>query len=183
MLGPPRPPKDRNQQARQRSGEDTERYVAALHEVLVWRRIARLRKLPTEWKPIRPGPQPGSVIAVPAKKSDVDYRGNLLDGSGRAVYVEAKRLREHRLNFGSRLPEQQRVALNDAIADNCIAVLLVIYGEVLEAATVHAIGWRYVQVLIDGGAKSIGPEHLEPHIVPRGTPYLARFVRGREVTP
>lgn len=158
---------DLKQRARKRSGDDTEALVEQLNEALRLRGIAYLRKIPTPFKEI--GRCAKGIIVVPRKKSGVDYQGMLLDGSGNAVYVEAKRVTTRRFHL-SRVEPHQKKELDLVLDHAGIAVLLLVYGPL---KAVYAIPW----VIARGTTVSLGPEELAPYLVPTGSHYLSRWVR------
>ncbi len=168
--------KSGEQRARQKLGDAAESHAEDLHALCLARGVAFVRKLPTPWKPIRPGPFKGSMVCVPEKKSGADYIGVMLDGTAREVCAECKRTTDRRLNFG-RIEPHQREDLDRSDDAGAVAVLVVIYAHDPRTVTVHAVPWSEARDRIARGEKSLGPEELAPHRVPEGEPYLARWIR------
>lgn len=154
-------------------GSDAEAFVNGLHALCLAAHVARMVKIPT---PMRITGQRGAIrMCVPDEKSTVDYMGHLL--GGRAIYVEAKKLADTRLNFANRLPPHQRAALSQAHDEGAVSVLLIVAGESLLSPTVYAIPWSDVRAVIDRGDKSLALADMGAHVVPRGEPYLRRWIR------
>lgn len=154
----------------QRSGASGEAVAASLHMAERVLGVATVRKLPTPLRII--GTCSRGLICCPEERSTVDHFGHMKDGTGRAVVVESKTLREGRFNFKSMLKPHQRDALDEATEDGCVAALLIFYGPLL---TTHAIPWTRVRELIDSGAKSMTETDIREWEVPSGHSYLGRF--------
>ncbi len=155
----------------QHSGAEGEAFAESLHEHALALGIADVRKLPTPLRIIRP--VHGGLLCVPQERSTVDYHGHMLDGTGRAVLVEAKRCRDARFNFKAQLKAHQRKALDDGERSGCVAALLVLYGPTAEPS---AFPWFIVRAFIEAGAKSLGPIDMAAYRVKPGTSYLSRWV-------
>lgn len=166
------------QRKRKRSGDETEDFVEELHEKCEERGIAFVRKLPTPIRVIR-RVGGGKVLGHFEEKSGVDYVGHMLDGSGRGVFAEIKRCTSRSFPL-SRIEDHQRAELDRAHDAGAVSVVVIVYGESLERPVLFAVPWPVVRdaILRDGskrGDKSLSPGDLEPHRVPNGEVYLARF--------
>jgi penicillin-binding protein-related factor A (putative recombinase) len=151
------------QRERKQSGDRAEGLVELLHKQCEIDRVAWVRKLPTEVKVRRKGKQ--IVGAKHVAKAGCDYVGMMR--GGRHVVVEVKRCTTKRFSL-ARVEPHQREDLDRVLANDGVAVLLVVYGP---HSTAHAVPW--VECV---GRATIGPEDLVPHQVKPGEAYLARWL-------
>src|SRR5688572_8448092 len=115
--------------------------------------------MPTPFKVI--GRCAKGLIVVPEEKSGPDYCGYMLDGSARAVVMEAKRWNPAdgaRFQLRVVKPHQQ-TALWDAVRASTISLLLIVYGP---RYTVYAVPWESVP----------GPQKMPKSL---GEDFLAQF--------
>lgn len=162
------------QRDRQARGESAEDFVANLHDACLTKGVAFVRKLPTPLRVCGRGAG-GKVTAFFEKKSGVDYVGHMLDGSGRAVFLEVKALKTPGRFPLSRVEEHQRDELTRAGIAGAIALLLVVMGEGRDL-TAYALPWGEVFTRLEAGEKSLALEQLAPHRVLPGEAYLARWI-------
>lgn len=172
-LTPPGPSGSRTRAAQARTrqhnglvGED----VLEIHNVVcLHARVAQVEKIATPMV-IVGTLGPGLFRARFAQKAGVDYRGKLLDGSGRAVFVEAKHVADaaRRFDLGD-VREVQRVQLDAADAAGCVAVLAVVRGP---RRDLYALPWSEAR-----RHGSLGDAELADWKVRPGEPYLSRWSR------
>ncbi len=162
------PRKSTDQRKRSKSGKVGEKFADALHAICLREGIAKVEKIATPVKNCGPAGRPGMFRACYAAKAGVDYRGHMRDGSGRAVYVECKHVADAHAPFDMGDMRAVQIAqLDEALADECVAVLLVVRG-----GHGYAIPWGTAR-----GFDRLGDEQLEPWWIRPGSAYLARFAQ------
>jgi penicillin-binding protein-related factor A (putative recombinase) len=157
-----------DQSARAINGMVSEDIVGDLHAVCRARGVADMTKIATPMR-IRKDLGQGMFVASFAKKSGVDYRGHMLDGTGRGAYVECKSVANADDKFYLRhMRADQIVQLDAAVQAGCVAVLIVI-----RAGRAYAMPWSFARQHV-----GLGDVELEPWYVQTGEAYLARWSRS-----
>jgi penicillin-binding protein-related factor A (putative recombinase) len=161
-----------------RSGSHSEDLIAQQNQTCLLAGIARVHKIATPFKVI--GEIGPFLKCARAKRSTVDYEGTMLDGTGRHIAIECKRCSTARFPFG-RIEDHQRDELTAVHHAGGVAAVVLVYGPLEHVLT---IPWqRMADLIASVDEASARADWLAPFRVPLGTPYLARFVRGREGTP
>jgi hypothetical protein len=155
------------QRRRARNGSAGEDLLELHHVVCRHQRVADVVKIGTEMR-IVGSVGPGVFRAVFARPSGCDYRGHLLDGSGRGAYIEAKHVEDPTRRFALRdVREVQRAQLEGALAAGCVAVLAIVLGP---RRDLYAVPWSEART-----HASLGPDELASWWVKPGDAYLARW--------
>ena len=162
------------QRRRESNGKIGEAVAEILHDVCRRCGVADVAKVPTamaiKGPDPRERPERGVFLARFARRVGVDYRGLLLDGSGRGVYSEVKFVEDDGGAFylASMRPDQ-RAQLETAMAAGAVAVLVVVRGRRRE---VFALPWRVARA-----HAALHTRELDPWRVRAGEPYLAHWIR------
>jgi len=159
------------QRTRRANGKAGEDLLAAHNLVCEHAGVAEVVKIGTEMR-IVGMVSPGVYRAVFATPSGVDYRGHMLDGTARSVYVECKHVADPTERFPlSKVREVQREQLEAANAAGCVAALVIVLGP---RRDLYAVPWWEARSRV-----SLGLAELEGWWVRPGDPYLGRFVAAR----
>jgi hypothetical protein len=146
---------------RQAIGARNEDYVDALNRECELGRVAKLVKRPTLTRMVR-----GKQVFV--KPAGVDYHGHMI-GSGKAVYVETKRVSSGPFELRD-LRVSQIAELANAWAGGALAFVLVIHGP---KKVPCVIPWNFIRRELEAGTKSIWVDALLDFQAWPGVPYLA----------
>ena len=123
------------QSRRSKGGSAAEAAVEACNAACKIAGVAELWRHATPTRIVGPG-----RTSIFSAKATVDYSGIMLDGTGRAVAVEVKRLSTKTLRLPlSRIEPHQRAHLATVHASGGVAVVLVVH-----AARLYAVPWGVV---------------------------------------
>jgi hypothetical protein len=155
----------RDQQSkRSKTGARAEDYVDNLHDACRMANVARLVRVPTQFRVLGKAPR-GELRGRFVKKATVDYVGWMLDGTARVVTVEVKHQQEGALWIG-RVEPQQQAALDSCLQAGGVAVLLVV-----TPMRTYAVPWADARA-----HKTMNAEALEPYRVRvHELAYLAQY--------
>jgi hypothetical protein len=159
-----------DQSKRAKSGSKGEHILAAYHKVCLALGVAEMTKIATPHVPVgRPFVMKGRGLVIPCKRiarAGVDFRGHMLDGTARAVYVECKNVTDPNGKFYLReVRDVQRAQLERTLRAGCVSVLVVV-----RAGHVYAVPWSSARREV-----SLGDAELRDWWVRPGSPYLARW--------
>ena len=166
---PKRAVRAEDQRRREHNGRIGEDVLEAHNNVCLWSGVAVVAKIPTPMVIL--GSLGNGVFRTSfGKKAGVDYRGHLLDGTARAVYVECKHVEDPARRFPlAEVREKQREQLERAVRDSAVAVLAIVRGP---RRDLFALPWSEAR-----GHVSLGDAELREWYVRPGVPYLARWAR------
>lgn len=162
-------------------GAEAEQYLKLLHETC-WRAGVAWVVPTSSNVRITKRLAKGFIEGVLVGKSTVDFMGFMLDGTGRAVVVEAKHVAAERLKDGSeaawrlpldRIEPHQKQILADCDRAGGVALVLVAH-----AGKAFAVPWAVVAVAIADGKASLLGEEIARHACPPGKPYLSRWTQA-----
>ena len=169
LLGNP-PPSGR---ANAKGGLSAEAILQGMHDDHFATGIAYLHKVPTEYRVLRDlggGRFNGRYCAKPG----TDFRGVMLDGSRRGVWVECKREADPAGRFQlSEVREAQVKMLDNAEKRRDVAVLAVFFGP-LVSPSLFAIPWWWTMERKERGFRAADVAEFR---VRTGELYLARWAR------
>jgi hypothetical protein len=154
-----------HQRARAKSGNKAEDGIEQLHVACRMAGVANVRRVPT---PTRLKRLDGRLLAVHSGKQGIDCRGWMMDGTGRGVAVEIKKLSRLGEKFYlNQVTAEERRDLDCAFASRCVAVLMVVTPVFR-----YALPWPDVRERV-----GLTPEEMHPHRV-IDPAYLARWAQA-----
>jgi hypothetical protein len=152
------------QSKRSKTGARAEDYVDNLHDACRMANVARLVRVPTQFRVLGKA-QRGELRGRFVKKATVDYVGWMLDGTARVVTVEVKHQQEGALWLG-RVEPQQQSALDSCLQAGGVAVLLVVTPK-----RTYAVPWAEARA-----RKTMNAEALQPYrVLVHELAYLAHY--------
>lgn len=156
-----------------RGGLSAEAILQGMHDDHFATGIAYLHKVPTEYRVLRDlggGRFNGRYCAKPG----TDFRGVMLDGSRRGVWVECKREADPLGRFKLCEVRDEQVRMLDAAEKaRDVAILAVFFGP-LAMPTLFAIPWWWTQSRKERGFRAADVAEFR---VRTGELYLARWAR------
>lgn len=159
--------------ANAKGGLSAEAILQGMHDDHLRAGIAYLHKVPTEYRVVRDlggGLFNGRYCAKPG----TDFRGVLLDGTRRQIWVECKRKANPEGRFQlCEVRDAQVKMLDDAERVRDVAVLAVFFGP-LVLPSLFAIPWWWTKARKERGFYAADIEEFR---VGRGELYLARWAR------
>lgn len=159
--------------ANAKGGLSAEAILQGMHDDHARAGIAYLHKVPTEYRVVR-DLGGGLFNGRYCKKPGTDFRGVMLDGSNRGVWVECKREADSLGRFQlSEVRDAQVKMLDDAERVRDVTVLAVFFGP-LVLPSLFAIPWWWTKARKERGFYAADVEEFR---VARGELYLARWAR------